>query len=296
MKFYMGYSREVPDTIPQWAAENDVGLLSNATQRWSHAQDRFLDMWEYEADHVVDAGGYNVLGQWVRDRVDVGPQGVTEELAKEAAEADPDGLKRELSEPAPFYPWTVDEYHEWLSEFSHEFEWACVMDYACESKFDPIMPKQVRMDYTIQNTIRQFEKSPAYDLIPVLQGRSFADYIWSHTKLTNHDIPTEYVGLGTVCRISSESRIVELEQDLREHTDVEKIHGFGVKIDAYKMGSTFNTADSAAWVRAPSNCKKYVPTGNGSMKKVDCGDYRERSVESFQNYYHHVEAIANGGY
>jgi len=78
-RFYMGYTRSRPNHIPPIASgekdiriDNDgrlklkgsnnppIGMLKNATLRWSEAKEEFLHMWEYDNPRVIDSGGYNV--------------------------------------------------------------------------------------------------------------------------------------------------------------------------------------------------------------------------------------------
>lgn len=282
-KFYMTYARSRPNELVPWIEQNNVPLLTNAVHRWSERstrEDGFLSMWEYDTDHVVDAGGYNVQAKWMKEN-DVSQRGV-----------------ERYKNDAPFYPWTIEQYHNWLCENSEEFEWACVMDYACEERFDGLWSVEQRIQATLDNTIEHFNYNPDYQLLPVLQGRSVEQYVKSYDYLKDHGIPVDYVGLGTICRLSSEKKIVELEKEVREKTGVKDIHGFGVKVNAYKHGANFETADSQAWVYGASNGRVYrLLKENDNLKLTEQDlpeDSMTRTVESFKNYYAYVSWLKDG--
>jgi len=279
----MTYARSRPNELIPWIEEHNVPLLTNAIHRWSDNTDRFLDMWEYDTPHVIDAGGYNVMASYVTQGGDL------------SVGVDETSVSEQLSTPMPFYPYSLDEYHEWLLTHSDEFEWATVMDYACEERFDGLWPYEDRMEMTLEATIRHMDKlddaGNPYKILPVLQGRNVDDYVYSYEQLEDHGIPTDHLGLGTVCRMSSEKRIVEFEKKIRERTDVERLHGFGVKIEAFKHGATFESADSQAWVYSPSNGEVVLDEWD-RLRSVPLPDNSlERTVESFKNYYSYVTRL-----
>lgn len=293
--FFMTYARSRPSTLVPYIEKNDIPLLTNAVHRWSDAQEDFLSMWEYDTPHVIDAGGYNVQRQWVTERRQVYGE-MTAEHAQEAVERDPEGHQEELDSGYPFYPWTVQQYHEWLESHADELTWATAMDYACEEKFDPLWSVQERVDATFENTLEQYNLDPSYQLLPVLQGRSADEYVDFYERLEDHGLPIDYVGLGTVCRLSSEKKIQEMEQEIRDRTDVEYLHGFGVKVAAFKHGAAFDSADSQAWAYYPSNGTAVISDG-GSLRKVEMHETHlslERTTTSFKEYYSHATDLLDG--
>lgn len=253
--FYMTYARSRPDDIVPYAEENNVGILSNAYHRYSESKEALLPLWEYDTAHVIDSGGFNVLSNGHAE-----------------------------------FPWSVEEYDRALSEYGN-FEWAACMDYACEERFDDIMSVRERMERTVRNCIRHYNLDPDYKVLPVLQGRTLEQYLWCYDKYREFGIPTSHVGLGTVCRLSSTKKIVELENALREKTSIEKIHGFGVKIDAIKNGARFDSMDSQAWVWAASNGQVYRDRGDHLEKEPMPDDSLTRTVESFKNYHSYVSRL-----
>lgn len=285
-RFYMTYARSRPSELIPWIERHQVPLLTNAVHRYSDNTNRLLDMWEYDTPHVIDAGGYNVMASWVTQGGDL------------VDEYDQIDVQAELEQqPQPFYPWTVEDYHQWLVEHSNEFEWATVMDYACEDRFNTLWNYESRVESTFYNTIRQYDilqdSGHPYTLLPVLQGRSVDDYVDFYERLEDRGIPTDHVGVGTICRLSSEKRIANLEQKLRERIGDVQLHGFGIKVNAYKYGATFDSADSQAWVYDASNGRVLVNTTDG-IRRIQCDNSLVRTVESFKNYYAHVTELQQG--
>lgn len=284
-RFYMTYARSRPTELVPWIEEHSVPLLTNAVHRWSTNTDRFLDMWEYDTPHVIDAGGYNVMASWVSQSGSV------------VAEYSDRDIINEVASETPFYPWTVDEYHEWLATHSDEFEWATVMDYACEDRFNELWDYEDRVDATFDNTVKQYsilqDSDADYKLLPVLQGRTVDEYVTFYERLERAGIPTDHVGVGTICRLSSEKRIVDLEQRIRERIGNTRLHGFGIKVNAFKHGATFDSADSQAWVYDASNGRVLLNTPDG-LRRISHDNSKVRTVESFKHYYAYVTKLQQG--
>lgn len=256
MPFFMGYYRSCVNDIVPYAEANNIGLLTNASSRWSTRTDRFNKLWDYDCPHIVDPGGYTVLNKHGK------------------------------------YPWTVEEYHEWLTETETEFTWASVMDYVCTEKFDDQFTADERMEMTFENTLKQFEMEPDYTLLPVLQGRDVDDYVAFYDRLVDHGIPVEYVGLGSIQGISNTDEVVTIEETIRQRCPkIERIHGFGVKATAFKKGSTFDTADSQAWSYAPTNGNVYRYEDGRMYEEELHDDSRARTFESFKNYYRYTSGL-----
>lgn len=252
MQFHMTYDNRGSRLLKPYIEDRNIPVMINASQRYSDSSG-FLDCWSYDTPYVIDSGGYNVMSNYGG------------------------------------YPWSIKEYHKFLEEAN--FNWSAVMDYACEEKFDDIMTVEERMEKTVENTIKHFDLEPNYNLLPVLQGRTINQYLESYDMLKDHGIDISRVGLGTVCRISSSEEIIETENRIREETDIDWIHGFGVKINAYKMGATFESADSFAWVRPVSYGKMFVEGGDKLIEVRVTNDSTVNRLNSFKNYYDYVKSI-----
>lgn len=292
--FFMTYARSRPQTLVPYIEKHNIPLLTNAVHRWSDNTDRFLDMWEYDTTHTIDAGGYNVQRQWVSEREKFYGE-MTTDHATAAIQSDSDEWDEERQKDSPFYPWGVREYHDWLESHADEFAWATAMDYACEAKFDPLWSRDERIEATFENTVRQYDMDPSYELLPVLQGRSADEYVAFYERLEDQGLPTDYVGLGTVCRLSSEKELASIEQEVRERTGVDKLHGFGVKVEAFKHDATFDSADSQAWAYYPSNGKAVI-ADDGKLRQIQMTKTHlslERTTISFKEYYNHASTLLN---
>jgi hypothetical protein len=302
-RFYMCYTRSFPNEIiplaegraelkfngsdyPEYIELNGPApgtkrpLLTNATLRWSDKTHQFNQMWEYDTPRVVDAGGYNVQAEYADQWGNIKQSPI-----------------ETLGEDTPFYPWSIEEYHRWLKEYSDRFLWASAMDYACEERYDSLWSVDRRIEETIENTIEQYEMLDGeYNLLPVLQGRSLDDYLYCYDRFEEAGIPLDAVGLGTVCRISSSNEIIELEKDLRAARDFDYIHGFGVKVSAFRMGATFDSADSQAWVWSASKGEIYRDRGD-KLEKVSMSDSSKwRTVGSFHQYHQYAQRLFDYGH
>jgi hypothetical protein len=282
----MTYARSYPDIIAPWAEANDVPLLSNALHRYSDAQERLLHMWTYDCPHAIDAGGYNVQSTFVtRD-------------GELDADITGDDIVKELCTPSPFYPWTVEDYHQWLADYDDEVTWASAMDYACSELFDGLWSSDDRIETTFQNTLRQYERledsSADYQLLPVLQGTTPDEHVAFYERLEDHGLPTDHVGLGSITGISNDPEIVDYEQAVRSRIDPEIIHGFGVKIEAFQYGSEFESADTQAWLYPAMNEYVSVDIGNRLARFNIPGNLKARKVESFKSYYSYVTRLQQG--
>lgn len=256
--FYMTYNgNRYKHLLLPAANANNIPIMRNAYDRYSTATNQFLELNDVPTtgNLVIDSGGFNVLNERMKH-----------------------------------YPWTVAEYHEWLDALDIEFNWAAIMDFACESRFNDLLSKEERMQKTLENTIAHYDLEPDYPLLPVLQGRTLQDYLEFYDRLDEHGIPTEYVGLGTVCRQSNTTTIVDIERGIRANTDIEKIHGFGVKITAFKLGATFDTADSNAWNMEPSN-GNIVFDGGEKLDVYKSENPRRRAYRSFLEYYKYASRL-----
>lgn len=285
--FFMGYTRVRPDVLVPYIEEQDVPTLNNAHQRWSEHTDRFLPMWDYDAPRIIDAGGYNVMASYVT-------RGGNLKSGKSESDV---MAEHDDTDRTPFYPWTMREYHDWLMEWSDNFIWASAMDYACEDRFETLWSVSARVEATWENTVRQCnmmqDDDADYTLLPVLQGRSVDDYVGFYERLEDHGLPTDYVGIGTICRLSEETAIADVEVGVRERCGPVKLHGFGAKISAFRHGATFDTADSQAWSTYPSSGEMVVKQ-DGKLQRVMMDKTRlslERTTTSFKEYYDHASDL-----
>jgi len=255
------------DPVRDIASENDIPVMENAVY-YHNDTDGFWRRDPPPTTYVIDSGGYTAMDQFGGE-----------------------------------FPWTVVEYDRFLREMYDErpFEWAAVMDLACESDFDDILSVEERVDRTIENTVALFDRNPAYPVLPVLQGRTIEEYIECYERLVDHGIDCSYVGLGTVCRLSRQSELRDVERAIRTRTGVESIHAFGVKISSFDYGVTFETVDSKAWSWKLMFGLQYEHDGADrdgipALRTSEYDDDKPTAIakqQSFRSYYQRANALHN---
>ncbi len=102
---------------------------------------------------------------------------------------------------------------------------------------------------TVANYLRLRDLEPDLPFIPVLQGRSVADYHRCADSYEKHGVNLSalpLVGVGSVCRRQHTS---EVEQIMRSLADRRlRLHGFGVKVTGLgRYADTLASTDSMAW-------------------------------------------------
>ena len=67
-----------------------------------------------------------------------------------------------------------------------------------------------------------------------------------------------------------------------------------MKINAYKLGASFDSADSQAWNYPPTNGRCVIDDGDRLREIEMTDDSLTRTVESFKNYYKYVTRLQQG--
>jgi hypothetical protein len=249
-RFYMTCERR--ERIQEQIEAESIPVMQNVMLY--NGANGLLDIDPYDTQYVLDSGGYSAMNEFGGE-----------------------------------FPWTVKEYHDWLQEAYERrpFDWAAVMDLACEPKFDDTMSVKARQDRTLENTLEHVSLDPDYPLLPVLQGRTIEQWLEYHDRLVDHGVDTTYVGVGTLCRQSSSKQIANIERALRANTDIEAMHGFGVKIASFNHGAVFDSADSQAWSWQTKFGQKYTQTSEDppEFESVPYEDSAQAHAESFASYY-----------
>lgn len=262
--FYMVYRHRYPEDLLWFIEYYEVPILTNAKERWSKHTDSFKEMYGYDTRRVIDAGGFGILATHGE------------------------------------YPWEVEEYHEWLEENSDKFEWACGMDFACEDALSHVGTVEERVDWTVENTTKQWNMDRSYKLLPVIQGQTVEEYVDCAERLEDAGVDISHVGLGSVCRRSQTQEIVDLVGGIRENTNIENVHGFGTKMTALRYDVEFETMDSAAWSHEPQNGQIHQPVldendEHAGYERVDSDDpSRVKYCVSFETYYAQMTEMMNG--
>ena len=131
---------------------------------------------------------------------------------------------------------------------------AVSQDYMCEDWMLELTGKTVRQHQVM--TIRRYDRLLRADtggvyIMPVLQGYAPADYA-RHVKMYGRRLKKGmWVGVGSVCKRNSNPQAIEevLSAIKKKRPDL-KLHGFGVKVTAFKSAlirKSLHSADSMAW-------------------------------------------------
>lgn len=139
-------------------------------------------------------------------------------------------------------------------------EWAAPMDWMMEDQAlaaTGLSPREHQIR-TAANLPVLRELWPQYSdsscpFVPVLQGRAelgttHVDCIELYEREGIDLRDAELVGIGSVCRLENDARIVQLVEAIAEALPDVPLHGFGVKIGGVqRIGHLLASADSQAW-------------------------------------------------
>jgi|GEM_PF-2390193 len=196
------------------------------------------------------------------------------------------------------FPFSVEQYAEFLKKKGSLFDYAATMDYPCEPELWITgqklidIPVSERIRKTIENTS---ELSNNYDfqceIVPVIQGWELKEYLSCIERMHRRDLLTDYVALGSMCtRVDAKKLFVKVVDYLHEKIDC-KVHAFGFKITHLKslaVQQRLYSSDSCAWTHnwgydrtRPNGTKHIYATTN------------EEKVRNFLNYEEQINRILN---
>jgi len=203
-------------------------------------------------------------------------------------------LERRVAMPVASHRWALDsggftelhKYGEWsmsaveyaktVNRYIDEIgmlDWAAPQDWMCEAS--ALRATGLSVQEHQVKTVRNFLElrdilGPV--LVPVLQGWSKDSYLECVDMYEKAGVDLnkeDTIGLGSVCRRNADTEISDIIAMLQPL----KLHGFGIKGNAYKANKHLLTsADSMAWSfwarydaplegcthRACSNCRRYA--------------------------------------
>lgn len=126
---------------------------------------------------------------------------------------------------------------------------------------------------TVVNFLELRSLAPELRIVPVLQGRTVADYercaaMYQRAGVALRREPT--VGLGSVCRLQSTRQGAAIVTAMAAHGL--KLHGFGFKtLGLQRVGHLLASADSAAW-SSHARRRPALP-GHPHKNCANCLDY-----------------------
>ncbi|MEV5264135.1 DUF7221 family queuine tRNA-ribosyltransferase-like protein [Streptomyces werraensis] len=141
------------------------------------------------------------------------------------------------------------------------YDWAAPQDWMCEDLIihggtaGPLtfagthLSVREHQHRTVANFLELRSLAPELRIIPVLQGRTVADYEWCAERYERAgvDLAREpVVGLGSVCRLQSTREGAAIVTTMAARGL--RLHGFGFKtLGLEQVGHLLASADSAAW-------------------------------------------------
>ncbi|SCD55718.1 hypothetical protein GA0115250_113342 [Streptomyces sp. BvitLS-983] len=176
------------------------------------------------------------------------------------------------------------------------YDWAAPQDWMCEDliihggQAGPLtfhgtgLSVAEHQRRTINNFLDLRSLAPDLRIIPVLQGRTVAEYEHCRRLYVDAGVDLEAeptVGLGSVCRLQSTREGAAIVTAMAAHGL--KLHGFGFKtLGIVKVGHLLASADSAAW---SYHARRRPPLPGHTHKNcANCIDYavawRDRVVAS----------------
>ncbi|WP_033321226.1 DUF7221 family queuine tRNA-ribosyltransferase-like protein [Streptomyces yerevanensis] len=162
------------------------------------------------------------------------------------------------------------------------YDWAAPQDWMCEDliihggKAGPLTFVGTHLSVaehqrrTVANFLELRSMAPELRIIPVLQGRTVADYERCRElyERAGVDLTREAtVGLGSVCRLQSTREGAAIVTAMAAHGL--RLHGFGFKtLGLARVGHLLASADSAAW----SSHARYRPALPGHTTHKNCAN------------------------
>lgn len=173
------------------------------------------------------------------------------------------------------YPYDDTDLFVWAEDVGADY--VAGMDFTCEEasvleseveaanadeipsvddRIERTIDKQVEQ-YTLYTELRDHEEGWSFEFIPVVQGRSVAQYRYCAERLKAAGLASEYMAIGSVCKRSDTDEIFEVLKACRDVLPATEFHLFGATRRIWKdprAFGTFRSADTHAWgVSHPSD-------------------------------------------
>lgn len=148
------------------------------------------------------------------------------------------------------YPFSPADYIAWLTAMAPDY--AACMDYPCEAEVAAddaaVFSRQVRC---IDHARVLLACRGCWEWLPVLQGRTVAQYLRHVDMYRAAGLVTPYMGIGSLCRRTRIDEIQAIIHALTEALPGTRFHLFGVKMQIFKQADALPesvaSADSGAW-------------------------------------------------
>ena len=148
------------------------------------------------------------------------------------------------------YPFTWQEYVAWLAAMQPDY--AACMDYPCEAEVAAddaaVRQRQLR---TLAHAGVLLSLDVPWQWIPVLQGRTVAQYRQHAQGYRRAGLHRPYMGIGSLCRRTRIAEISAIVRAMTEELPESRFHLFGVKSAVFQqresLPAAVASADSGAW-------------------------------------------------
>jgi len=146
------------------------------------------------------------------------------------------------------------KYLEFIEK--HQPELFALRDYPCEPDVLEKNDRTVRdhLEATVVRHRNLLGLLPEYDIqgqpVSVIQGWRLEDYLECLEMLKQHDLLTDYVAIGSVCRRNQDEEIRRIVSEISKRIGDRKLHAFGVKSNILRfrdMREKLDSADSNAF-------------------------------------------------
>ncbi|AFH22355.1 hypothetical protein OSG_eHP23_00130 [environmental Halophage eHP-23] len=152
------------------------------------------------------------------------------------------------------YATTDRKYLEFVEK--HQPELFALRDYPCEPDVLEKNGRTVRdhLEATTEKHRNLLALLPEFGIksqpVSVVQGWKLEDYLEHLEMLKQHDLLTDYVAIGSVCRRNQDEEIRRIINEVHKRIGDRKLHAFGVKSNILRfqeMQDKLDSADSMAY-------------------------------------------------
>lgn len=189
------------------------------------------------------------------------------------------------------YPFSFEDYIQYTKDY--DFNYVSTLDYPCDERLISGLSIKERVEKTADNTAELIDYIP--NLVPVLQGKTYDDYVYSLKLYEERDLLKEYIGIGSICIRKKTSEIVRIVKNLYHRLPRNtKIHCFGLEIPSIKkLHPYIESSDSHTWGSEYQIGGRLIFYNNGRLEKfprngthLDICAYI--NMASYNHYINHI--------
>lgn len=149
------------------------------------------------------------------------------------------------------FPYSVTRYFDWAESINADY--AALPDFACEPEIHESSVEK-RIELTLEHHAEALavyeDNNYSFEAVPVLQGYYEEQYEYCIDRFKSHGITRDFMAIGTVCKRDDVNAIHDVVTTVENYLDPERIHLFGMTLNAWKdrrLHGRFWSADTSAW-------------------------------------------------